>query len=82
MQWRKADGSTGRYSGPLQSLGHGIPRPMRDWGVRRAVFDFCFGYVSGFPLRDILAYSLRSLFPQKTLYAEVEWLDEQPDDPA
>jgi hypothetical protein len=73
MTWRKADGSTGEYSGPLMDLGHGIPRPMRDHGARRAVFDLAFGYVSGFPVRDVLAFSFRSLFPQRgvpTAYAE------------
>lgn len=70
MQWRKRDGSTGEYVGPLIELGQGIPRPMRDHGLRRAIFDLAFGYVSGFPLRDILPFAFRSLFPQPIYSAE------------
>lgn len=69
MQWRRADGSMGTYHGPLKSLGHGIPRPMRDHGFRRAMFDLAFGYVSGFPVRDIIPFALRSLLPQRPRYA-------------
>ena len=67
MQWRKRDGTTGTYAGPLVDLGQGIPRQMRAHGFRRAVFDLAFGYVSGFPLRDILAFSVRSLLPQRDI---------------
>lgn len=67
MQWRKANGETGSYSGPLVALGHGIPRKAGSFGVRRAIYDAAFGYVSGFPVRDIFAFSVRSLFPQRTL---------------
>jgi hypothetical protein len=56
MHWRRADGSMGEYAGPLRDLGHGIPRPDHGPGIRRALFDLAFGYVSGFPVRDILAY--------------------------
>jgi len=62
MYWRRADGSQGEYVGPLRDLGHGIPRPDHGPGIRRALFDLAFGYVSGFPVRDILAYVLRSSF--------------------
>lgn len=65
MQWRRADGTMGTYHGPLKSLGHGIPRPMRDHGFRRALFDLAYGYTSGFPVRDILPFALRSLFRQR-----------------
>lgn len=68
MQWRKADGSTGEYHGLLHDLGYGIPRnPRTSWGLRRAVFDLAFGYVSGFPMWDIIVFSTRSLFPPRTL---------------
>jgi hypothetical protein len=56
VSWRRADGTTGEYTGPLQELGHGIPRRDTGPGIRRALFDLAFGYVSGFPVRDILAY--------------------------
>jgi hypothetical protein len=38
---------------------------MRDHGIRRAVYDLAFGYASGFPVRDILPFALRSLLPQR-----------------
>lgn len=76
MQWRKANGDVGDYEGPLVDLGQGIPRRMRDHGFRRAVFDLAFGYVSGFPLRDIIPFSLRSLFPQPVLSAELSEVTE------
>ncbi|WP_138945260.1 hypothetical protein [Plantibacter sp. M259] len=72
MQWRKANGQTGRYTGPLMDLGRGIPRKMRDHGVRRAIFDLAYGYVSGFPMRDIIVFAGRSLFPAPVLTATVE----------
>lgn len=67
MQWRRANGTTGTYTGPLLDLGHGIPRDLPGWGIRRALFDIAFGYVSGFPIRDILAFSLRSVLPSRPL---------------
>jgi hypothetical protein len=66
MQWRRADGSFAEYSGPLDDLGYGIPRnPETGWGIRRALFDLAFGYVSGFPILDVIAFSARSLFPPR-----------------
>lgn len=66
MQWRRADGSTGQYIGPLDDLGYGIPRnPPTSWGPRQALFDLAFGYVSGFPITDVLVFSARSLLPPR-----------------
>lgn len=66
MQWRKADGTFAEYTGPLDDLGYGIPRnPRTSWGIRRAVFDLAYGYVSGFPILDVLTFSARSLFPRR-----------------
>lgn len=66
MQWKRADGTIGTYTGPLDDLGYGIPRnPRTQWGIRRAIFDLAFGYVSGFPIRDVLAFSARSLLPPR-----------------
>lgn len=49
---------------PSMDLGRG-GRPTPDWGLRRAVFDAAFGYVSGFRKRDILYYlATRSLSPR------------------
>lgn len=75
MQWRKLNGDTGTYTGPLVNLGHGIPRQMGAHGFRRAVYDIAFGYVSGFPVRDIIPFALRSLFPQRALEAEVAYAE-------
>jgi hypothetical protein len=72
MQWRRADGSTGEYFGPLFELGQGIPRNLPDHGFRRALFDLALGYVSGFPVRDIIPFAFRSLWPQKPLEANPE----------
>ena len=36
-------------------LGYGVFRAP-EYGFRRAVWDFCHGYVSGFRLRDILYF--------------------------
>lgn len=66
MQWRRANGSFAEYVGPLDDLGYGIPRnPGASWGLRRAVFDLAYGYVSGFPVGDVLAFAIRSLFPPR-----------------
>lgn len=65
MTWRRADGSTGEYHGETIELGVGIPRPMGTHGIRRALFDLAFGYASGIPVRDVVPFALRSLFPQK-----------------
>ena len=65
MTWRRADGTFGEYRGELIELGMGIPRPMGAHGIRRAAFDLAFGYTSGFPLRDILPFAARSLFPRR-----------------
>lgn len=72
MQWRKAGGETGHYNGPLFNLGHGIPRQLPEHGPRRAIFDLAFGYVSGFPVRDIIPFSIRSLFPQQPQPAQMQ----------
>ena len=35
------------------------------WVIGHAAFDLAFGYTSGFPLRDILPFASRSLFPRR-----------------
>lgn len=66
MQWRRADGSFAEYTGPLDDLGYGIPRnPHTQWGIRRALFDLAYGYVSGFPILDVLTFAARSLLPPR-----------------
>lgn len=67
MTWRRADGSIGEYRGELIELGMGIPRNLGAHGIRRALFDLAFGYVSGFPVRDILPFAVRSLFPSRVM---------------
>lgn len=80
MQWRRTNGSIGHYSGPLIDLGHGIPRRIPSYGIRAALFDLAFGYVSGFPVRDILTFSARSLFPQagRVAFVEIDPEDARP----
>jgi hypothetical protein len=82
MHWRRADGSMGEYAGPLRDLGHGIPRPDHGPGIRRALFDFTFGYVSGFPVRDIVAYVIRSSFRDGPILDAVAEEQECPQDAA
>lgn len=65
MQWRRWHGDTATYTGTLLDLGWGIPRKRGAWGLRAALFDLAFGYVSGFPLRDILPFATRSLLPRR-----------------
>lgn len=44
------------------NLGRGSFRDLPQYGIRRALWDIAFGYVSGFPKRAILYYVLtRSL---------------------
>lgn len=62
------DEETRVATGPLIDLGHGAGRwdTLPRHGFRRAVWDFCFGYVSGFAVKDILYYVLtRSLDARK-----------------
>lgn len=63
MQWRRADGSTGRYEGRLVNLGYGIPRPRRN-RFTRALWHLALGYASGFPIWDILTFTARE-FPSR-----------------
>lgn len=54
----------GRMSTLGFDYGRGDRLPRK--GFRRAVYDFCFGYVSGFPVKDILWYVFtRPLNPRK-----------------
>lgn len=76
MQWKRWNGATGVYDGPTVDLGTAIPRRLPDFGFRRAVFDLAFGYVNGFPLLDVIAYSMRSLFPTQTREALVDYGEE------
>lgn len=43
-------------SGTLVHLGIGIERGAPEHGLRRALEDFCHGYLAGFRVRDILFY--------------------------
>ena len=74
VTWRRANGTTGVYKGEVWELGVGIPRHLPEWGLRRALSDLAYGYTSGFPLRDIIPYCLRALFPPSgripTVHAE------------
>lgn len=73
MTWRRADGGIGEYRGEMVELGMGIPRRKGSYGIRRAVFDLAFGYVSGFPVRDIIPFAIRSLFPgRRRMHVAVE----------
>lgn len=49
------------------TLGEAHHRPMGDYGLRRALWDIAFGYVSGFRILDIAWFVLtRSLHPRIT----------------
>lgn len=45
---------------------------MGAWGLRRALFDLAFGYVSGFPVRDIVPFVLLSLLPRSAREAATD----------
>lgn len=66
MTCSRADGTFAEYTGPLDDLGYGIPRnPRTTWGIRRALFDLAYGYVSGFPILDVLVFAARALLPPR-----------------
>jgi hypothetical protein len=45
-----------------QPLGHGSRRGYPNYGIRRAAWDACFGFVNGFGIRAIAYYTItRSL---------------------
>lgn len=77
MQWRRFNGQTGTYSGPLVDLGQAIPRRVRSWGPGAALHHFAYGYASGFPLRDVIPFALRYLLPpsRKVPTVEVHYAD-------
>ena len=59
---------TAEVTGKMKCLGFDYGRAARlpRRGLRRAVYDFCFGYVSGFPVKDIIWYIFtRPLNPRK-----------------
>ena len=72
MHWKRWNGKDGFYHGVLEDLGYAIPRPFREWGIRAALMDFCMGYASGFPVRDIIPFALRSLLPRGVKPAIIE----------
>lgn len=48
-------------------LGVAHERPMGEFGIRRAIWDIAYGYVNGFPIRDILWFVMtRSLSKRLT----------------
>lgn len=67
VRWGRRDGTVGVYVGPVIALGDGIPRPRSRnplfYRMQRFAWHVAFGYVSGFPVRDILAYALREWWP-------------------
>lgn len=66
MRWARRDGTVGSYIGPLTELGQGIPRPRSTrpivYRLQRALWHLALGYVSGFPVRDILAFTRRGFW--------------------
>lgn len=86
MQWRGWGDRPREYTGDLRYLGWGVPRPRAERGTwRRIVWDLAFGYVSGFPKRDIVWYvwkvSIRRP-PARPLAAIVTEIDAADVDPA
>lgn len=67
IRWGRRDGTVGVYTGPVLDLGDGIPRPTSTrptiYRLQRMVWHLALGYVSGFPVRDIVVYALREFWP-------------------
>ena len=55
VYWVRSDGRPDRARAEVD-LGNGAMRNYPRFGFRRMLWDFCFGYVSGYPVRDILAF--------------------------
>ncbi|WP_337004085.1 MULTISPECIES: hypothetical protein [unclassified Microbacterium] len=53
-------------------LGLGVARTP-DYGIRRAVWDAAFGYVSGFRKRDIAYYLLTRSLSARVAEAVIRW---------
>lgn len=66
MTWRHRDGTPAEYVGPLTELGRGIPRKRSRrpfaYRMQRAAWHLALGYVSGYPVRDILAFTIRGFW--------------------
>lgn len=66
MRWAHRDGTAAVYVGPLIDLGQGIPRPRSHrpliYRMQRALWHLTFGYASGFPVRDIVAFTARGFW--------------------
>lgn len=56
MQCVGPKGETLAIPGPYIDLGIGKRRCKKPFGLRRALWDFCYGYVSGFPVHAIFYY--------------------------
>lgn len=66
MRWARRDGTVGSYIGPVRDLGEGIPRPRSTrpliYRMQRALWHLAFGYVSGFPILDVVAFTVRGFW--------------------
>jgi hypothetical protein len=75
LQWLGVGGKSRVFQGDLFFLGWAVPRGLPVTGFRRAWWDFCFGYVSGFPLRDIFYYIATRSFSSRERFSEGEFDD-------
>jgi hypothetical protein len=66
LPWVDWHGRAQTYTGPLRELGRGIPRPRSRrpmiYRMQRAAWHLALGYASGFPVRDVLAFTLRGFW--------------------
>lgn len=72
-------GDVKEVTGRMSYLGYDYGRNSRTptKGFRRAVYDFCFGYVSGFAVKDIIWYVLtRSLNYRKNPLYIKRWREQ------
>lgn len=54
-------------------LGQGCWRVANEYGIRRAIWDIAFGYVSGFRKRDIAYYVLTRSLSRIVCESVIEW---------
>jgi hypothetical protein len=73
VYWVQRDGSPARAEAAVD-LGWGIERAYPRRGFRRMLWDFCFGYVSGYPVRDVLAFCWHH---GTTARVERNWLEKR-----
>lgn len=49
------------------------PLSGKPFGLRRVVWDLCYGVVNGFPFRDVLYYVLTRSFSKRICLRVLDW---------